>query len=86
MENFFCSFKFSCRSLFIWRPKEDNDSTQLQPEQKSKELIFGKAEKKSKRKFDDDSGDDCDFYSKGKNSKGKKPDGKSKTSLKVVKG
>lgn len=58
----------SSRSLFIWRPKEDNDSTPCESERKSKEFIYGTREKKSHRKFACESGDDSDFCSKGKKS------------------
>lgn len=76
----------SYRSLFIWKPKENDSSTLLPPEQKSKEFIIAKPEKKSKRKLDDDSDDDFDSFPKGKKSQAKEHNGKSKTSLKKVKG
>lgn len=62
------------------------ETSQLRPEQKSREFIYPESEKKSKRKFDNDSDDDSDIYSKDKKSNGKKHyNSKSKTTLKRVK-
>lgn len=64
----------SSRSLFIWKPKQEDADSKM--EQKSREWLLGKLDKKSKKKFDDNSDDD-DFDSKGKDAKGKKLESKS---------
>ncbi|KAJ6844536.1 putative protein DAMAGED DNA-BINDING 2 [Iris pallida] len=78
----------SSRSLFIWRPREEDDSSRHQHEQKSKGFIVPKAEKKSRRKFDQESDDDSDLDPKGKKPKQKKFNGKTaqngKSKVKIV--
>lgn len=64
----------SSRSLFIWRPKEKHEIEK--PIDERKIFLCGKAEKKAKRKFGDES--DCDsdddgFSTKGKTVKSKQP-------------
>ncbi|KAF6167397.1 hypothetical protein GIB67_020703 [Kingdonia uniflora] len=65
----------SSRSLFIWRPNNEFELTKRKEE--TKLIYYGKAGKKSSRKFggdsDDDSGNDA-FSFKGKKSQSKKYD------------
>ncbi|CAI9106960.1 OLC1v1006212C1 [Oldenlandia corymbosa var. corymbosa] len=62
----------SSRSLFIWTPKEKSEVQK--PADEKKIILCGKADKKTKKKFGDDSDSDDDGFSKkGKQSKSKKP-------------
>lgn len=55
----------SFRSIFIWKPREDDELKHERDE--SRIILCGKGENSRKRKHDDDSGDDDDVrFSKKK--------------------
>lgn len=67
-----------CRTLLIWKARQEDWEAKKQPEKRPKQFIFRKNEKKSNGKFDSDSGGDSDCDSNGKKRKAKKCQGKYK--------
>lgn len=67
----------TCRSLFIWKPKEDTEFVEEKKEDR-KIFIYGKDVKKQNKSFGDDSDDNFydQFGSKGKGSKFQKSEPK----------
>jgi DNA damage-binding protein 2 len=65
----------ACRSIFIWKPKNDSDDdpTEERTSQKVKEYVYGSgSQKKANGKRGDSSDDDSDGGSDGKSRKAKK--------------
>ncbi|CAL4951387.1 unnamed protein product [Urochloa decumbens] len=60
----------SSRSIFIWKPKTEDELTEERTKQKAKEYVYGSgSRKKSNGKHGDSSDDDSDDDSGGKNKK-----------------
>ncbi|KAK8453088.1 hypothetical protein SEVIR_5G227734v4 [Setaria viridis] len=63
----------SSRSIFIWKPKVEDEFTEERTKQKAKEYVYGSGSgKKSNGKPDNSSDDDSDGDSGRKNKKAKK--------------
>lgn len=63
----------SSRSIFIWKPKTEDELTEERTKQKVREFVYGSGfRKKSNGKHDNSSDDDSDGDSGGKNKKAKK--------------
>ncbi|RWW60831.1 hypothetical protein BHE74_00032139 [Ensete ventricosum] len=68
-----------CRTLLIWKARQEDWEAKKQPEKRPKQFIFRRNEKKANGKFDSDSGGDSDDDdSNGKKRKAKKRQGKYK--------
>lgn len=65
---------FPCRTILIWKPKQENWKTKKEPERK--QFIFNNTEKKRYGKVDSDSDGYSDLVPKGRRSKTKKCQGK----------
>jgi hypothetical protein len=62
-----------CRSIFIWKPKTEDELTEERAKQKAKEYVYGSSSrKKPNGKHDNSSDDDSGGDSGGKNKKAKK--------------
>lgn len=62
-----------CRSIFIWKPKTEDELTEERAKQKTKEYVYGSSsQKKANGKRGNSSDDDSDGDSGGKNRKAKK--------------
>jgi len=63
----------SSRSIFIWKPKTEDELTEERTKQKAKEYVYGSgSQKKTNGKHDNSSDDDSDGDSGRKNKKAKK--------------
>ena len=62
-----------CRSIFIWKPKTEDELTEERTKQKAKEYVYGSgSRKKTNGKHDNSSDDDSDGDSGRKSKKAKK--------------